>query len=309
MNGKGGHKRIAALLRWGLSLGLLAALLLWAGPGRILAVGRQLDPTWVAVVVLTSLAQLALGALNVWLLLRALQPLAFRDYAPAYLVGWGVGLFFPGPLGDASQILVLRRQGRDVAELAAAYLVDKAITLTFLSLVALAGVARLLPLQALWQALAAWALLAALAGGSFWALARTPDGPGQIARAGRFARELVKELRRLRGRKRQLLLNLALTVLKWGVLTVCYLAAFRAVAVALSPGAAATIPFMSTLVGYLPISAGGVGIVEWSAVGLFAREGVTEEAVVAVYLLLRAIQYGLAALLLPWRPQTADPGD
>ncbi len=56
------------------------------------------------------------------------------------------------------------------------------------------------------------------------------------------------------------------------------------------------VPIMSTFVGYLPISVGGVGTVELSAVYLFSLIGVSKAAVLATYVIQRTTQYFLAVI-------------
>ncbi len=66
---------------------------------------------------------------------------------------------------------------------------------------------------------------------------------------------------------------------------------------------------MSTLIGYIPISVGGIGTVEWSAVYLFSQEGLSKAIVLATYLVLRAIQYllaGISVIVIRWGDQIDD---
>jgi uncharacterized membrane protein YbhN (UPF0104 family) len=58
--------------------------------------------------------------------------------------------------------------------------------------------------------------------------------------------------------------------------------------------AASTIPVASSLVGYIPVTVGGIGTTEWTAVALFERAGVEAEVVVGVYLFLRVLLLLLA---------------
>jgi uncharacterized membrane protein YbhN (UPF0104 family) len=95
-----------------------------------------------------------------------------------------------------------------------------------------------------------------------------------------------------------LAVNLGITIVKWLTLTVAYAWALRAFGFEAPVFAAATIPVISSLVGYVPVSVGGLGTTEWTAVALFGRVGVPEATVLAVYLFLRAVLIVLAAVLL-----------
>jgi uncharacterized membrane protein YbhN (UPF0104 family) len=92
-------------------------------------------------------------------------------------------------------------------------------------------------------------------------------------------------------------MNLGLTTVKWALMTASYWFALRAFGAVVPVSAAATIPVMSSLVGYLPVSVGGLGTSEWTAIALFGRVGAPEAAVLATYLFLRAVLIALAAVV------------
>ncbi len=84
------------------------------------------------------------------------------------------------------------------------------------------------------------------------------------------------------------------------VRALAYWCAFRAFGAEIGVLAAGTIPFMSSLVGYIPVTVGGAGTIEWTAVALFAKVGVEGASVVSVYLLARAavVAAGMSLLAL-----------
>ena len=108
---------------------------------------------------------------------------------------------------------------------------------------------------------------------------------------------------------RLLSVNIASTSLKWLLMIVSYVCGFRAFGVAVPFAAAATLPVMSSLVGYVPVSVGGLGTTEWTAVALFGRLGIPEPTVLAVFLFLRTSVLGMAILLSATRrsPRRGDP--
>jgi uncharacterized protein (TIRG00374 family) len=80
-----------------------------------------------------------------------------------------------------------------------------------------------------------------------------------------------------------------------------YLAAFHAFGSPINFEAAATIPVMSSLVGHIPVTVGGAGTMEWTAVLLFKQVGVDNSSVFSVYLLLRSVLIVTALLILSFR--------
>ncbi len=290
-----------ALLPWwrlAVGVGLLATLVLVVGPRQLAATFAAVEPVWACGVVALLCAWLLLGGFNVWLLINRLHPLELRIFLKVYLVSWATSLLLPGQLGDATQILFLRRHEVAMARSGAAYLVDKSISLGWLLLVATYGVGLHTPFNggALLIFPVAFAVLGAAAlfllhrvrtrEGSFWDRLKI-----RINRVG-------EHLWSFRHHPGTLALNISLTIAKWILLTFIYLGAFQAFGSSIDLLAAATIPVMSSLVGYIPITMGGVGTMEWTAVALFDRIGVEAMVVVSAFLFLRAVLLLLALFVL-----------
>ena len=97
----------------------------------------------------------------------------------------------------------------------------------------------------------------------------------------------------------------AMTIVKWVLMALLYWGTFYAFGCSLDFTVVATIPVMSSLVGYIPITVGGAGTTEWTAVALFSRVGATGATVLSVYLFMRALLLLLAfcsLLILRSRP-------
>lgn len=279
--------------RWVVGAGLLFILVALVDPRALAGVVAGASPGWLAGVVALACAWFVLGGLNLFLLVRRLHPVRLRTVLDAYLTGWMGSLLIPGQLGDATLVLVLRRQAVPAATGSAAYVLDKTVSLTWLVLVAAYGVGRYTPqLRAWWlPALSLGGLLAGAVGiAVFRRVAAGAHGP-----LGRALERLFGELAAFRRHPGTVALNVGLTIVRWGLTTSLYWAAFRAFDAPIPLEAAATIPVMSSLVGYIPVTVAGAGTVEWTAVLIFAQVGVEDTAVVTVYLVLRAVLV-LAAL-------------
>jgi uncharacterized protein (TIRG00374 family) len=284
-------------LRWALACILLTALFAVAGPGEIVRVLKEIRPTWALATVVLSYVLVLLAGLNVWLLLRTLERVRAGVFFPIFLSGWAMSLVLPGQLGDASQVILLKRRGVRIARSGAAYFLDKGITLLFLLGVASYGTSIYIME---FSGYVLWLLPATVLSGFAVLLLIMDRVPPPRQGFPRRLYDSILEFRNnlLSYRKRWglLLLNVCITIVKWVFLVACYLSAFLAFAETIPLKAAATIPVMSTLIGYIPVSVGGVGTVEWSAVYLFGREGLTGATVLTVYLFLRITQYLLAGL-------------
>jgi uncharacterized membrane protein YbhN (UPF0104 family) len=279
---------------------LLAGVVWFAGPQRLWRTLHAGSMAWSAAAALVLVPWFLLGILNVWILLRRLTPIAFGTFAEVYAQSWLSSLFLPGQLGDATQVVLLRRQGIPMSLSSAAYATDKVLTLCVMLVVAASGLAvyglvdtRRPPVGAV----LAWAIAAGLL---------------VLLVVGIVSRVLAPRLRWALGNLTQALavftrehglisLNLGLTMLKWMLLVVAYACAFRAFGPPVPLAAVATIPAMSSLVGYIPVSVGGLGTIEWTAVGLFGRVGIPEAIVLSAYLVLRASVTLIAIVLMVGR--------
>ena len=274
--------------RWAVGLGLLALLAAAIGWRELEAVLLVASPRWLALLAVVSLLWLVLGACNVWLLLRKLEPVRFVAFLQVYLESWLLSLVLPGQLGDASQVLLLRRTGVPARKSGAAYLVDKLVSVLWLGAVSTVGVALYTPYRAaLWLlSLSAVCVLALV----LVRLVGRAQGPtqGWTWRVRKLWDSTLDQIHIFRHHPGSIALNLGLTMIKWALSTVLYIAAFRAVRTAIGLGPAATIPFISSLVGYIPVTVAGAGTMEMTAMALFGRLGVPSASVLAAYLLLRA---------------------
>jgi uncharacterized protein (TIRG00374 family) len=285
--------------RWVVGVGLLVLLVTFIGANELLEIFRRASAIWIVVIVGLSFAWLFLGAFNVWLLLRRLTAVRLGTFLGVYVTSWATSLVLPGQLGDASQVLLLRRHGVPAASSSAAYLADKIISLSWLVVVAAYGVGRYTT-SVTGYVLVAFPLVVivgAVVGSAL--LLRTPLKLGRVLDRGReVIRRVAEQLMIFRRHLGTVVLNVSLTLVKWVLMASLYLAAFHAVGTTVTFEAAATIPVMSSLVGYIPVTVGGAGTMEWTAVVLFRRVGLEGAVVLSAYILLRVVLIlGALALL------------
>lgn len=283
--------------RWAVGIVLLALLVWVVGPRALLDTLRRVSPSWALSTAGIACVWLFVGGLNVWLLLRCLIGVPLGRFFAAYMTAWSAGLVLPGQLGDATQILFLREYEVPAASSGAAYVADKSISLFWLALVAAYGVGLYaLPVRGGWLVAVGLTALAAAAAAvaAFRRLRLPPTGlPGRLQ--GLLERSLG-ELVRFRRHPGILALNVSLSVVKWVLMALLYWTAFRAFGRAVGFEPAAVIPVMGSLVGYLPVTVGGAGTTELTAVVLFGRLGVEAATVLGVFLFVRAVLILIAAL-------------
>lgn len=283
--------------RFAIGIGLLVLLVGVVGLDKVIAAASDARPGWALTVVAMAGLWLCLGAVNVWILLRRLAPVPLRAFMGVYITSWAASLLIPGQLGDVTQVVLLRRHGVDPSRSGAAYVVDKVVSLSWMLAAAAFGVALYLPRARGWWLVAPPVLIVAALLASVRLFRRAPAtaAPGRVRG---FLVRLSDQVRSFRAERRALAANIALTGLRWTVMGAMYLLAFRAFGSPIGLVAAGTIPVIASLTGYLPVTVGGAGVMEWTAVALFRGLAIEEHAVVVVYLFLRTVLLGWALVLL-----------
>ncbi|MCI5212522.1 MAG: UPF0104 family protein [Candidatus Electrothrix sp. ATG2] len=249
-----------------------------------------------------------IGAFNSWLILNTLHKLPFPVFLKAYFYSWTTGLITPGQAGDASLILFLKTYGISLRQSGISYLLDKIITLSIFFLIGWYGSYILVPeLKFIWFYIVIAMSLAVIIASIFIKLS-----PNHFRFASKFHalfRDIAHESKKLKQKQYILAINILLTFVKWIAVTACYYTAFLCFNTNAPWPEIGVIPVLSTLVGYIPVSIGGIGTVELTATQLFARAGVEQSAVLSTYLLIRSIQYCIAILMLAlfaWKNYTLN---
>lgn len=298
-----GGRRWDVGLRWLVGIGLLAVLAGFVGLGNLAASFARIDAGLALMVVGLSVIWLFLGGLKVWLLLRKLTPVKLLTFLPIYGTSYAALQLLPGQLGDASQVLLLRKYDVSVARSGAAYVADKTISLGWLFLVSAYGVWRFMPSanHSLLVLLPVLAIAGAIAG---LALLRwLPARAGSLfARLRNVVWSLLEQLGSMRHHRGALLLSLVSTLARWLLNAAIYFYLFAAFDQALPFEAAATMPFMSSMVGYVPVTVGGAGTTEMTAVFLYGIVGAESAAVLAAYLFQRLQLVTISLLVVALSP-------
>jgi uncharacterized membrane protein YbhN (UPF0104 family) len=319
--------RVSFWLRVAVSLGLLGLLFVFVDRSELLQRLGSAEPHLLAVVIGLVTADRLLMAAKWWLLLRG-RDAAVGLWAAirAYYLASFAGLFLPSTIGaDAVRITALAGEGR-TAGLVASVVLERLVGALAQALLAGIALATLIA-----QGLGArigpaerWGLAGVLilAFGAFpltfpvarWGAGRLGRRGGWLARLGTLAQAYARYADSIG----LVVVFFGLTLLE-GVFPVAYHYATGR-ALGLDPGWAlyiATVP-LAFLVARLPVSLGGVGVLELSFVYLASLLGMgrTEAfsiAVVAEALVLLALAPGAviylfpAAAPLPERPGAGSP--
>ena len=285
-------------LRLAFAAGLMSYLVFSVGLNSIWVTFLNISLLWGVLAAICNLAFIILGAFNIWLLLRVMQPIPFAEFIRSYIYSFSINLFAPGQLGDASIALFLKKQGVPLRRSGLAYIIDKIITVFVLFCVAWYGAHLFLPeINPIWFIVMPFAGLSAIVL-AIMIILKVPSDFKYFVKVKQWTISTLNELKSVRDKWHILVLNTFLTIVKWFVMCLSFYCAFRSFGQFMPWPAIGIIPVLSTLVGYIPISVGGIGTVEYSAVYLFSIMGVTESIVLSTYLFLRSLQYIQAGVMI-----------
>jgi uncharacterized protein (TIRG00374 family) len=242
---------------------------------------------------------LFIGGINLWLMMNSISTIPLKAFIRAYSYGYAVNLFSPGQLGDISVALFLKKDGICYSHSTLAYTIDKGISLLFFITIGYVGARFLLtgfagsiwifsiPLLCVICAMACLILILYI-----------PSNTGKIGRIKQFIKNTYKEAVLWDAKYNAIILNIALTIIRWLIVSLIYYLAFRSFGIEVKWPEVGIIPIISTLIGYIPISVGGIGAVELCAVYLFSLISIDRIYVMDVYIFIRFISYLQAGIIL-----------
>ena len=274
---------------------LIAALVYKIGLEELRNTLRLIAVYPLLLMVLSTLVIFFLGATNLLILITSLTDRKISSFYKKYSTAWALGLLMPSQVGDASLVLILKKQGIPVSQTITAYFFDKIVTLIPYSLISIAGLFMFSGKISVNSSSIQYILLGTIGViisivsiitcSSLWI--------SFCSYFSRFKESLILILKK----KRIVMVNVLITLLKVVVTVTNFSIAFRMVGESVAAFDIAIITIMSSLVGYLPLSLAGIGTVEFSAIYLFGSVGVGESAVFSVYILMRLINYIIATVI------------
>lgn len=239
-----------------------------------------------------------LASINLWLILNAISPISYSLFLRNYAYSYAVGLFLPGQFGDASLTLFLRKHKIPLASSSSAYMIDKGISLMMIFVFVWGGTYFILPqLNTFWYLLLpllALVLVIILALIIYY----IPINIKFILKIKNAMSQTFNTMLEFRKKWHLLLINVAIATVKFGFVGLSFFLAFLCFGHFTNYFEVSIISFASSIIGYIPISLSGIGVVEYSAINLFALVGVIKSVVMSVYVLQRIFQYLLSGMTL-----------
>lgn len=319
-------RRSVTLIKWGVGVVLLAALLIWNGNGaKAVAHFSSLRAQHVFVLVALSFAMNWVSAVKWGAILRSRGTnLSISRLTSLYLVGKFFSNFLPSMIGgDVARILLLGRQIGSNAQATASVLIERftgLIAVASLTILAVAARPTLVqePLVAA-TVIAAAAVL--LAGGALLMTTRIPNVIELwLARSKRLAaiagklQTLHRELHAFEPRDRIFIVALAYSVTFYAVATVSLYMSLRVVGAEVSYLDVALFTPIIFLLTAIPVSINNIGWWEWCVSILLLQSGAEMSQGVAAAITMRAATLcvslvGGLLFLLGAGASVREPGD
>ncbi|MBM3262252.1 MAG: flippase-like domain-containing protein [candidate division Zixibacteria bacterium] len=285
-------------LRFGMALLLFATLIYSAGISALIGVLMNVSLPWLCIAICVNLIYFIIGAFNIWIVLTALHSIPFAVFLRNYVASLVVSFFMPGQVGDSSLVLFLKRDNTPISMGSTAYLVDKLITLCLSCILAWYSCILFLPQihKVYFFILPIGVLLFGLL--FLYAIFAYMSDFTYLAYLKSYLVNVRVQLAILANHWPILFANFILSCLKWLTMSLFFALTFYASGFRVPWPEIGLIPILASLIGYIPISVGGLGTVEYTAVYLFGLVGVGSTGVLTTYLIMRFIQYTQGFILI-----------
>jgi uncharacterized membrane protein YbhN (UPF0104 family) len=277
---------------------IFLALRAIGGVDPVIETFSRLDPYLALLTLICPILVFFLASVNLWIILNAISPISYSLFLRNYAYSYAIGLMLPGQFGDASLTLFLRKHKIPLASSSSAYIIDKGISLILIFIFVWAGTFFILPqLNTFWYLLLpvlALSLVIIVAIVIYY----IPINIKLVLKIKNAMSQTLMTMLEFRKKWHFLLINVAIALVKFGFVGLSFFLAFLCFGHPSGYFEVTIISFASSIIGYIPVSLSGIGIVEYSAINLFAWVGVSKSVVMSVYVLQRIFQYALSGMTL-----------
>lgn len=299
------NKAVATVLKIAVGAAILLYLANFVGIGKLYGTLLGTKLIYLPLIVAVFIFSIAMRGLTFKVLLQPHESedkkFGLAKLAWISMVSWAAGMFTPGKLGEFSSIYLLKKEGLKTGTSAAVGLLNKVITSLTILAFAIAGLIRFLGIKDLLQLIVVFAILTLLP---------------YLAVTNRKARELMKKIfgRLLRkyeehfagfaseldsyiSKRKKLLFYSFLINAAWiAVSSWLFVLAFAAVGQKAGFVDVVLINSIGTTTSFIPVTIGGTGLREASAIVFFGKLGISSAAILGSHIIIAAVSYTLAGI-------------
>lgn len=299
-------KAATTILKIGVAVAILLYLVQFVGIGKLYATILATKLAYIPLIAAVFIFSVAMRGLIFKVLLQPYESKE-KEFKLARLswisiVSWAAGMFTPGKLGEFSSIYLLKKEGLDTGKSAAASLLNKIITSLTILAFAIIGLIKFLGVKDSLQLIAVFAVLTVLP-----YIAVTNKQARELMKRifGRFLKKyeehfagFVTELDSYLSKRKKLLLYSILINIAWiAVSSWLFVLAFSAVGQKVGFLDVMLINSIGTTTSFIPVTIGGTGLREASALVFFGKLGISSAAILGSHIIIAAISYTLAGAI------------
>jgi len=262
------------MLKIAFGLAVIAVILYLVGVEETIALFAEFNLALLPLILLFFVSTFFLNAANLAVLSNSIGRLEYKKALKFQFLGFVTAWILPGKIGQFSIVYFLKKDGFKTADAASIVVIDKLLTILALSIYGLAGSLLFL------DSTTSTAILISVAG--LWILALLAFSGMKFdwltrkfgAKIHSFSKDVVAALETFRRRKKVLALNFAITSLRTLIVaSVLFLLVFG-FGGSLALYEVFFLSCLIQLIGYLPITSGGIGFKEAGFVYLAGTLGV-----------------------------------
>lgn len=301
-------KKIMVAAKLAIGAAIVLYLVHFVGIGETYKTLRGVKLTYLPLIIAVFLFGVGMRALNFKALLLShenegktalAKQIGLRSLVKISFVSWAAGMFTPGKLGEFSSIYLLKKEGINTGKSAAISLLNKAVTTFTILVFAIIGLVKFMGVKESAQLIVIFFAITLLPYG----LITSAKTRGLIKKI--LCRLLGKHEQHISGftdeldtylarRKKLLLYNFALNVAWIAVSSWLFSLAFAAVGQSVGFVDILLVNSIGTTTSFIPITIGGTGLREASALVFFGMLGINSAAVLGSHLIIAAISYTIA---------------
>jgi uncharacterized protein (TIRG00374 family) len=295
----------AALIKFAIGVGIIIYLVYFVGIGELYKTLLGMRLIYLPVIMLGFIFSVAMRSINFKILLgpheKEGKSFAMSKLAKISIISWAAGMFTPGKLGEFSSIYLLKKEGLETGKSAAISILNKAITAFTIMIVAILGLVRFLGIT---EALKLSILFVALVLLPYVAFTNNTARNLMNSVFGRFLKRyeehfagFADEIDSYLARRKKLLLYSFLANILWiAVSSFIFLLAFAAVGQEVDFFDVMLINAIGTTTSFIPLTIGGTGLREASALIFFGQIGIGSAAILGSHIIIASVSYTLAGL-------------
>lgn len=260
------------LLKLLIGVSLLLFIIFKVGSLELLSSMFSLGYLGLLILFLHVFFQILLSSFNIKLLSAAIgHSISYRYLLSSYVYVWSLGKFLPGGLGELSVAYYLKKKGMSTANSIFVAVGDKVITLATLGAISFIGISFVFGFTQV-----------------LWGLAIIPVILLPLIAVKKLNHLLTKIKRRVRNPK-LLLMNIIVTLTKSMLAALTVFLLLLLLGVKFNPLYILIINSIIGMIVLIPITIGGIGTKEASAIYLYSLFGIASSTILGIYLMLRAV--------------------